>query len=533
MKGDGIFRLEQWKGWVDRGFTILPYVIETDISAEGSGLPVSWSYAWRQASPHSFVLESGKDGRYTYLGLDPVSIVKGKGNAAVITGLHEGHTRESGAPLEIIKRWMEPFRAPASEDREEILADLPPFLGGCVGFLGYDVVRSLERLPEQAQDDPEIPDYLWMRFEQIWIYDHAAGKLYCVVHQRVAVNEELERLYDEARVIAQSMLNRWRGFTDQAGEALGEERLERDKLMQVAQPELDSGQWPGMRSAFAQADFERAVEDVQDYIRQGDVFQVNLSLRQEQELRSEPERVYEWLRILNPSPYMGLLRSPDFYLASASPELLVKRQGEQICARPIAGTRRRGHTFEEDREMAEELSGSEKERAEHVMLVDLERNDIGKVAAYGTVRVPELMTVEHYSHVMHLVSQVEGKLAQDKDAYDVIAALFPGGTITGAPKVRTMEIIEELEPVRRGPYTGSMGWIDYNGNLELNIIIRTLVAVDGIGMIQTGAGIVIDSEPYREYRECYNKAKAVVKAVLLSEQEAAAGMKRREKGMRV
>ncbi|OMD04764.1 anthranilate synthase component I family protein, partial [Paenibacillus odorifer] len=235
------------------------------------------------------------------------------------------------------------------------------------------------------------------------------------------------------------------------------------------------------------------------------------------QLKSSPEDVYEWLRKLNPSPYMGLLRSPGFALSSASPELLVKLHGDKVSARPIAGTRRRGLTPAEDAAMEAELRGSEKEIAEHIMLVDLERNDIGRVAAYGSVSVPELMTVERYSHVMHLVSQVEGQIAPDKDAYAVIAALFPGGTITGAPKVRTMEIIEELEPVRRGPYTGSMGFIDYNGNMELNIIIRTLAVKDGVGYIQTGAGIVIDSDPYREYRECHNKAKAVVKAVLCSE----------------
>lgn len=240
-------------------------------------------------------------------------------------------------------------------------------------------------------------------------------------------------------------------FTVQARGEIEEERLYRQKHVEDEYNGAGFRRMAcGMESAFTREAFERAVTAIQDYIRQGDVFQVNLSLRQERRLESEPERIYEWLRVLNPSPYMGMLRSPGFSLVSASPELLVKRQGDLIGARPIAGTRRRGHTKAEDEAMAAELLGSEKERAEHVMLVDLERNDIGKVAAYGTVRVPELMTVEQYSHVMHLVSQVEGRLAPGKDAFDVIAALFPGGTITGAPKVRTMEIIEELEPVRRG-----------------------------------------------------------------------------------
>jgi len=532
MNGESVIALKHWKRWAEKGYTMLPFILETDCRGEG-GLPASWSHAWKQASPYSFVLESGKDGRYTYLGLAPASVLQGKGDEARVVSLRGGGTApSSGSPLEVMKRWMEPYRAPAPEDRADIAADLPPFLGGCVGFLGYDVVRFLEELPATAVDHPDLPDYLWMLFDEIWIYDHAGQKLFCAVHADVTADADLNVAYSEAREKAQAMLDRWKQFVVQAKAVLEEERLHRQTHLEEAQSELDSGEWPGMKSAFAREAFERAVTAIQDYIRQGDVFQVNLSLRQEKSLQSEPERIYEWLRMLNPSPYMGMLRSPGFSLVSASPELLVKRQGELISARPIAGTRRRGHTKAEDEAMAAELLGSEKERAEHVMLVDLERNDIGKVAAYGTVKVPELMTVEHYSHVMHLVSQVEGRLAPGKDAFDVIAALFPGGTITGAPKVRTMEIIEELEPVRRGPYTGSMGWIDYNGNLELNIIIRTLVVSEGIGMIQTGAGVVIDSEPYREYRECHNKAKAVVKAVLLSEKEAAAGSLRREEEMR-
>ncbi|WP_252361616.1 anthranilate synthase component I family protein, partial [Paenibacillus terrae] len=273
--------------------------------------------------------------------------------------------------------------------------------------------------------------------------------------------------------------------------------------------------------AFNQKDFEHAVKRVQEYIAQGDVFQVNLSIRQQRTLVAQPEDIYEWLRLLNPSPYMGLLRMPDLRIVSSSPELLVKLEDGRVSARPIAGTRRRGLTPEEDTAMAAELLSSEKERAEHIMLVDLERNDIGRIAEYGTVHVPELLTVEYYSHVMHLVSQVEGKLAAGRTALDVIAATFPGGTITGAPKVRTMEIIEELEPVRRGPYTGSMGWIDYNGNMELNIIIRTLAVKGSTAYLQAGAGVVIDSDPYREYRECRNKARAVMKAVQCGEEEAA------------
>jgi para-aminobenzoate synthetase component 1 len=263
-----------------------------------------------------------------------------------------------------------------------------------------------------------------------------------------------------------------------------------------------------------------AVRKVQAYIAQGDVFQVNLSLRQSSPLSASPEELYEWLRLVNPSPYMGFIRCPDFQLVSASPELLVESLDGRLATRPIAGTRRRGLTSAEDMRLAQELLANEKERAEHIMLVDLERNDLGRISQYGSVSVDELMTVEYYSHVMHLVSQVRGLLSPGKDAFDVIAAAFPGGTITGAPKVRTMEIIEELEPVRRGPYTGSMGWIDYNGDMEFNIIIRTVAVRGGKAHIQAGAGIVIDSDPEREYYESLNKAKALWKAIQFSERYA-------------
>jgi para-aminobenzoate synthetase component 1 len=275
----------------------------------------------------------------------------------------------------------------------------------------------------------------------------------------------------------------------------------------------------GLSSPFEKADFEAAVVRIQDYIRAGDVFQVNLSLRLQKALQTAPERVYEWLRVVNPSPYMGVIRAADFAIVSASPELLIAREGTRLSTRPIAGTRRRGASEAEDRAMRDELLHSEKERAEHIMLVDLERNDLGRISRFGSVKVDELMSIEYYSHVMHIVSEVTGELAEDKDTYDAIAAVFPGGTITGAPKIRTMEIIEELEPVRRGPYTGSMGWIDYAGNMEFNIIIRTMVAHEGTAYVQAGAGIVIDSIPEREYKESLNKAKAIWKAIQYAERE--------------
>ncbi|MER2116415.1 MAG: anthranilate synthase component I family protein, partial [Solibacillus isronensis] len=273
-----------------------------------------------------------------------------------------------------------------------------------------------------------------------------------------------------------------------------------------------------LQVSFSGDAFEDAIHKIQHYIGQGDVFQVNLSVRQAKKLSSAPIAVYEAVRSFNPSPYMAYIESEDFAVVSGSPELLVKRKGAELSTRPIAGTRPRGASKEQDLALANELIEHEKERAEHVMLVDLERNDLGRVSKYGTVEVNEFMVIEHYSHVMHIVSNVRGEIAQGKTNADVIRAMFPGGTITGAPKIRTMEIIEELEPVRRGLYTGSIGWIGYTGDLELNIVIRTAYIQDGIAYIQAGAGIVIDSIPENEYIESMNKAKAMWQAKAMAEE---------------
>lgn len=634
---------EQWRAWAAEGtWTLLPYAGK--VKAGAALLPEDWAEAWKRAHPYSFVLESGKGGRYTFLGLEPVSVIRGKGEEAVVLDMASGSTASGptasgsaesgftasgsiasgytlsgsmasgtaelklqGKPLELLQAWMAPYRSPA-------LPGLPKFCGGAVGFLAYDVVRSLERLPQLAKDDLGLDDYVWMRVEELWVIDQELGDIYCVVHRAcpgignlprergVAVTDgeagragdpvELAVLYEEAKRQAVQMERRWAEIVRLGAEAADTERRSGQPGGKPAGGQSNSGHsisegrgsattgsettgsittgsitqgsvtsvitqsgkaWlscvqPGSApyggaqpdssirpvtvpagpdpleadlgaagASMTQESFEAAVMRVQDYITAGDVFQVNLSLRHAFPMQGTPEQVYEQLRRLNPSPYMGLLRFPDFQLVSASPELLVKVEQGKASTRPIAGTRRRGRTPEEDRKMEEELLTNEKEQAEHIMLVDLLRNDLGRVADYGSVRASELFAIERYSHVMHLVSEVEARLAPGKTVYDVIAAVFPGGTITGAPKVRTMEIIEELEPVTRGPYTGAMGWIDYNGNMELNIIIRTLVVKDGVGYIQAGAGIVIDSVPYREFRECHNKAKAVALAVRNSE----------------
>ncbi|MEI7027651.1 anthranilate synthase component I family protein [Paenibacillus sp. y28] len=499
--------------------------------------PASWEAVWNSMGKTSFVLESGKGGRYSFLGVQPRALLEGKAGEAVLTEFGSGQSTDGGddpfagalagdgkfrrlqlqgKPLELLKRWMNAYRGPRVEG-------LPKFIGGCVGFLSYDVVRSLERLPSLAADDLPLPEYAFMLMDKLWIVDHQQKLLYCAVHTPITPDvsdAQLEAAMAVAEQEAGVMHRRWTSWMTAArhNEQAGERLQYYHSAARAEGLNIDVDALPGLERHFSREQFIHAVRRIQEYIAQGDVFQVNLSVRQSCPLRLEPEEVYEWLRLLNPSPYMGLLRYPGYTLVSGSPELLVKVEGGEVSTRPIAGTRPRGSSEAEDRLMAEELIGHEKERAEHIMLVDLLRNDLGRVSRYGSVRVDELMVIEYYSHVMHIVSEVKGELAEGKDGYDALAAAFPGGTITGAPKIRTMEIIEELEPVRRGPYTGSIGWIDYSGNMEFNITIRTLVAAGGKAHIQAGAGIVIDSVPEKEYAESISKAKALWKALQLAEQ---------------
>ncbi|WP_141680274.1 MULTISPECIES: anthranilate synthase component I family protein [Bacillales] len=518
--------MEQWNRWhAERKYTTLPLLKELPFELEIRAGVTSWEEVWQDASPYAFVLESGKDGRYTYLGLHPDGVIRGKGMSAESVQFHsveeQSKRRWEGKPLDVVREWMSGQLGPRLEDG-------PKWLGGCVGFWGYDIIRSIERLPVIAEDDRNIPDYLFMQLNELWVIDHVQSKVFCVVHTKVDLDtdhDELSSAYERALSRAEGMTDYWLTWFDEerAKEKAAALRGQRQQLLEDDRLQIDVASVSGITSPFSKEAYMEAVRSIQAYIEQGDVFQVNLSVRQSKAIAASPEELYEWLRLVNPSPYMGFLRCPDFQLVSASPELLVELRESKLATRPIAGTRRRGRTEEEDLRLADELLSNEKERAEHIMLVDLERNDLGRISAYGSVQVEELMVIEYYSHVMHLVSQVNGQLASGKDAYDVISATFPGGTITGAPKIRTMEIIEELEPTRRGPYTGSLGWIDYNGDMEFNIIIRTIALQDGIAHIQTGAGIVIDSDPEREYKESLNKAKALWKAIQYSERFAAHG----------
>ncbi|AOM08592.1 aminodeoxychorismate synthase component I [Bacillus thuringiensis] len=437
-----------------------------------------------QDKPQHILLESGRGGRYNIVGLNPVAVIQGKGEKLHISESGK-ETIKRGNPLDLMQEYMEKWKT-------DYNPQYPPFQGGAIGYFSYDCIRYIEKLPSLAEDDLNIPDIYFLLFDDVFVYDQKEKLLWIITH-----------------------------YVDKHAEA--EERLNEWKDLWVAEvPEVNMPfERPKKKNeavAFTETGFMKAVECIQEYIGAGDVFQVNLSTRQERTLQTHPLEIYTSLREINPSPYMGYLELGDFQIVSGSPELLIKKQGTEVSTRPIAGTRSRGADEQEDEELARELIENEKERAEHVMLVDLERNDLGRVCKYGTVEVDEFMVIEKYSHVMHIVSNVRGEVEEDKDAFDLVKAVFPGGTITGAPKIRTMEIIEELEPVRRGIYTGSIGWIGYSGDTELNIVIRTLLAKDGKAHVQAGAGIVIDSNPENEYKESLKKAIALWRAKERSEE---------------
>jgi para-aminobenzoate synthetase component 1 len=450
-----------------------------------------YKFLTKDEDQHAF-LESGRGGRYSIAGIKPIATVKGKNHQLMVTDRLGTRVLE-GEPLDLFYEWFRGFQTQTDPH-------LPDFQGGAIGFISYDCVRHFEKLPNRAEDDLDTPDLYFLLFDDIAIFDHHTSKLWLITHYY----QEQEKQSAEAKLL--QLQEKW----------ICEQKIENQSY---TVPNLNE-QAP---ITFSKDSFIQAVEKIKEYIAQGDVFQVNLSVRQHFNLENHPLKIYEALRKINPSPYMAYLHFPEFQIVSGSPELLVKKHGDLVSTRPIAGTRSRGKDEEEDTKLANELIENEKERAEHVMLVDLERNDLGRVCEYGSVHVNEFMVIEKYSHVMHIVSNVQGTLKKDANYADIIKSTFPGGTITGAPKVRTMEIIEELEPTRRGIYTGSIGWIGFDGNMELNIVIRTLFAKDGFGYVQAGAGIVIDSNPEYEYKESLKKARAMVKAIELSKEEKILG----------
>lgn len=449
-------------------------------------------YSFKQQTQNEktrVLLESGRGGHLTIAAWKPFVTAQSVEDGLQLTWRDGESEILYGEPLALLEDLVKKYEVPYN-------ATLPAFQGGAIGFVSYDYARKIEQLPDLAVDDLAVPDLYFYLFDCWAVHDVHTNSVTLMKLPNCDVN-----------------LEEWaHAWKIAANVGISERKFEKTNAVEVSNAQSE------LQVSFAGPDFEKAVRAIQAYIAQGDVFQVNLSVRQSQTSSAPAIDLYEALRAFNPSPYMAYIEAPEFAVVSGSPELLVKRRGPELSTRPIAGTRPRGKSEEEDLALAQELINHEKERAEHVMLVDLERNDLGRVSAYGTVEVDEFMVIERYSHVMHIVSNVRGEIAEDKTNAEVIRAMFPGGTITGAPKIRTMEIIEELEPVRRGIYTGSIGWIGYTGDMEMNIVIRTAFIKEGMVHIQAGAGIVIDSIPEKEYQESLNKAKAMWQAKAMAEE---------------
>jgi aminodeoxychorismate synthase component I len=459
---------------------------------------------------HPVLLESARVheriGRYSFVAADPYLSFRSTGDAVELS-LPATPQGKYGRRASLNRKPLVKLRELMSNYRTERIPGLPPFTGGAVGFFSYDFVRQFERLPRKARADLDIPEACFLFVDAVIAFDHILNKAWVIVNPGAREQEmgfrrpepdQWDRLYDEAADKIALLVQRL--AVHSPGPALRE-------------PERSSGS-VDLQANLTREAFESMVLRCKEYISAGDIYQANLSQRFSRSISgADPLRLYKILRSVNPSPFAAYCDFGDVKLVSSSPERLIRLSKGTADTRPIAGTRPRGQSAVETRDLSRELLANEKERAEHIMLLDLERNDLGKVCAYGTVRVDEMMTVEDYSHVIHIVSNVRGDLSEGRDAFDLVRAVFPGGTITGVPKVRCMEIIDELEPVARGPYTGSIGYIANTGDMDLNIIIRTFVIKDGIAHIQVGAGIVADSDPEREYYETLQKAEALKKAL--------------------
>jgi anthranilate synthase component 1 len=438
-------------------------------------------------------------GRYSFLGSGPFLTFQVFGKRVQIrefgkAGVKE---REHADPLRLLEECLSDFRAPQ-------VPGLPRFCGGAVGYAGYDTVRYVERLPKPPPDDRGLPDLCFALYDRMVIFDHISKTIAAVAHARITGTSKkgLRHSYEAAC-----------GRVDQLVERLQQGVAD----LQLTDICPDGPVRRSCTSNFPPGAYERAVEKCKEYIKAGDIFQVVLSQRFVTETTARPFDIYRTLRVVNPSPFMFYLKAGPLCLVGSSPEIMVRVEGDLVTTRPLAGTRPRGQTEEEDRRLAEELLADPKERAEHIMLVDLGRNDIGRVARYGTVELSDVMTVERYSHVMHICSNVTGRLQPGKTAFDALRACLPAGTLSGAPKVRAMEIIDELEPHRRGPYGGAVGYVDFSGNMDTCIALRTMVLVGQTVYLQAGAGIVADSVPEREREETENKAKGLLRALEIAE----------------
>jgi anthranilate synthase component 1 len=444
---------------------------------------------------YAFLLESVEGGekvaRHSFLGSEPFLVFESKGDLVTLR-------REDGEERQVLAQGQDPLSVLEelmSQYRFVPVPGLPRFSGGAVGYIGYDVVRFIERLPKEAEDDLRLPDSILVFTDTCLIFDHVRHRL--AVLSNALVDGDPDTAYDRAVEKVEAL----------AG------KLESPVPARKAAPRRPEPAPLEVETNVDRQQFQRMIEKAKEYISAGDVVQVVLSQRLSARLDGEPFDVYRALRSLNPSPYMYYLNYGPVKVIGSSPERLVSCIDGEVETRPIAGSRPRGETEEEDQRLEEELKSDEKERAEHIMLVDLGRNDTGRVCEFGSVKVDELMVVERYSHVMHLVSNVKGRLKPGLSSFDALRACFPAGTVSGAPKVRAMEIIEELEPTRRGPYAGAVGYFSFSGNMDTAITIRTIVAADTTAYIQAGAGIVADSVPANEYQESMNKAMALIRAL--------------------
>jgi anthranilate synthase component 1 len=463
--------------------------------------PVSAFLKIAEHSDYAFLLESVEGGervaRYSFLGKDPFLVLRARAGRTIEE--RGGETRDLDEPfVAALRRVMSEYRSP-------YVPDLPRFTGGAVGFFGYDAAPWFEpalgeawrRYGDASRAAGEQAGF--MLFDTVLAFDHVKHRILVIANARITPDEDLESAYQFACARIRFV----------------ESELERS----LSAAARGSAAPPAVRSNTERGAFEAAVREAKEHIAAGDVYQVVLSQRFETTVASDPFSIYRALRHVNPSPYMYFVRLGGLAIVGSSPEMLVRVEGRHVETHPIAGTRPRGRGDEEDLRLAEELKRDEKERAEHVMLVDLGRNDLGRVCEYGSVRVPQFMALERYSHVMHLVSRVEGRLAEDRDRLDALVACFPAGTVSGAPKIRAMEIIAELEPEPRGLYAGAIGYLDFAGNLDCCIAIRTVVIRDGLASVQAGAGIVADSNPASEYEESCDKARALLHAIALAHAE--------------
>lgn len=464
-----------------------------------------------RAQGYPVLLESArlneKIGRYSFVTADPYLLFRSKGETVDLSlpFVPEG---KYGRRASLNRKPLLKLRELMGNYRTERIPGLPPFTGGAVGYFCYDFVRQFEKIPRNAAPDLDIPEACFIFVDTVIAFDHLLDKMWVIVNPGAREQEmgfrrpepgEWDRLYDQAAQKAAALCA----------------KLRETRAVPDVAPPLPSGSRQVMpEQNMTRAAFEAMVKRCKEYIAAGDIYQANLSQRLSFRLdNADSLRLYRILRAINPSPFAAFCDFGDVQLVGSSPERLIRLQDGKADTRPIAGTRRRGETNTETQRLSAELLTNEKERAEHVMLLDLERNDLGKVCAYGSVEVDEMMVVEDYSHVIHIVSNVRGELSAGRDAFDLVRAVFPGGTITGVPKVRCMEIIDELEPGARGPYTGSLGYIANTGDMDMNIIIRTFVIKDGTAHVQVGAGIVADSDPEREYFETLQKAEALRKAL--------------------